>query len=130
MRYPLGEYEKNSIFSKTGKKLDDITLEEVKRGNITADDIKISKEILYKQSQVAKENDNPELAKNFVRASELVDISDDVILEMYNQLRPNRATKEELVAMARKLSEEYHAEHCAQLVLEAAEIYEKRGVLL
>lgn len=130
MRYPLGEYEKHLIRSKTGKKLDDITLEEVKKGNIKSDDIKISKEILHKQSQIAKENDNPELARNFVRASELVDIPDEIILKIYNCLRPNRVTKEELLAMARKLSEEYGAVNCAKLVLEAAEIYEKRGVLL
>lgn len=130
MRYPLGEHEKDSIRSKTGKKLSDITLEEVKRGRITADDIKISKEMLYNQGQVARENDNVELAKNFDRASELVDVPDEIILEMYNKLRPNRATKLELVTMAKDLLEQYKAANCAKLVLEAAEIYEKRGVLL
>lgn len=130
MRYPLGEFEKDSIRSKTGKKLSDITIEEIKRGNVTADDIKISKDMLYNQGQVAKENDNPELAKNFERASELVDVPDDVILDMYNKLRPNRATKLELVTMAKELLERYKAVNCAKLVLEAAEIYEKRGILL
>ena len=46
MNYPLGENEKDSIQSKTGKFLKEITLEEIKKGNITADDIKISKEML------------------------------------------------------------------------------------
>jgi propanediol dehydratase small subunit len=32
--------------------------------------------------------------------------------------------------MAQELLEQYHAPHCAKLVLEAAEIYEKRGILL
>lgn len=130
MRYPFGEYEKESIRSKTGKKLSDITIDEIKKGNVTADDIKISKEMLYNQGQVAKENDNVELAKNFERASELVDVPDDVILAMYNKLRPNRATKLELVTMAKELMDKYHAANCAKLVLEAAEIYEKRGILL
>ena len=31
---------------------------------------------------------------------------------------------------AQELLEKYHAPHCAKLVLEAAEIYEKRGILL
>lgn len=128
--YPFGEQEKDSIRSKTGKKLSDITLAEIKRGNVTADDIKISKEMLHNQGQVAKENDNPELSKNFDRASELVDVPDDVILTMYNKLRPNRATKLELVTMAKELMDKYHAANCAKLVLEAAEIYEKRGILL
>ena len=34
MKYPLGENERGSIASKTGKKLDDITLDAVKRGEI------------------------------------------------------------------------------------------------
>ncbi|SCP96528.1 diol dehydratase small subunit [Anaerobium acetethylicum] len=130
MRYPLGEYEKDSIRSKTGKKLSQITLDEIKRGNVTADDIKISKEMLHKQGQVAKEADNPELAGNFERASEMVDIPDEVILDMYNRLRPNRSTKLELVTMAKELIDNYQAVNCAKLVMEAAEIYEKRGILL
>lgn len=130
MSYPLGEFEKDSIRSKTGKKLKDITLDEIRKGNITADDIKISKEVLRKQGKVAKENDNPTLMKNFERAAELVDIPDEVILKMYNQLRPNRATKKELVDMAQELINKYKAVNCANLVLEATEIYEKRGILL
>lgn len=130
MRYPLGEYEKDSIRSKTGKKLDDINIDEIKKGNITADDIKISKEMLYKQGEVAKENGNLELAENFERAAELVDVPDEVILNMYNKLRPKRATKVELTAMAKELIDTYNAVNCAKLVLNAAEIYERRGVLL
>ncbi len=129
-RYPLGLHEADTITSKTGKKLSQITLEEVKRGNVTSEDIKISTEMLKRQGQVAAEADNPQMAANFERASELVDVPDAVILDMYNKLRPNRSTKRELAEMARELLEKYHAPHCAKLVLEAAEIYEKRGILL
>lgn len=62
---------------------------------------------------------------NFQRASELVNVPDDVILDMYNKLRPNRSTKKELILMAQELLQKYSAPHCAKLVLEAAEIYEK-----
>lgn len=130
MRYPLGEYEKDSIRSKTGKRLDDITIDEIKKGNITADDIKISKEMLSKQGEVAKANGNFELANNFERAAELVDVPDEIILDMYNKLRPKRATKAELIAMANELTDTYKAVNCAKLVLNAVEIYERRGVLL
>ena len=119
--YPLGQNEAESIASKTGKKLSQITLEEVKRGNVTAEDIKISSEMLKRQGQVAKEADNPQMQAN---------VPDDVILNMYNKLRPNRSTKRELLLMAQELLEKYHAPNCAKLVLEAAEIYEKRGILL
>ena len=128
--YPLGVKEADTITSKTGKRLDEITLDEVKKGNITAEDIKISSEMLKRQGQVAHEADNPQMEANLERASELVNVPDDVILNMYNKLRPNRSTKRELVLMAQELLEKYHAPHCAKLVLEAAEIYEKRGILL
>lgn len=129
-RYPLGKYEADTITSKTGKKLSQITLDEVKRGNVTADDIKISSEMLRRQGQVAEEADNPQMKANFERAAELANVPDDVILQMYNKLRPNRSTKRELALMAQELLEKYHAPHCAKFVLEAAEIYEKRGILL
>lgn len=47
MQYPLGEHEREQIASKTGKKLDEITLDAVMRNQIAPDDIKISKEIIY-----------------------------------------------------------------------------------
>ena len=47
--YPLGVKEADTITSKTGKRLDEITLDEVKKGNITAEDIKISSEMLKRQ---------------------------------------------------------------------------------
>ena len=130
MRYPLGEFEKEQIRSKTGKKLAEITLDEVMKCHISSDDIKISKEMLKAQGQVAKETGNDPMEKNFERAAELVDVPDDVILKMYDKLRPNRSTKLELVQMAQELIEKYNAKNCARLVMEAAEVYEKRGILL
>ena len=129
MRYPLGEYEAEQITSRTGKKLSDITLDAVKRGEIRADDIKISKDVLEKQGEVSLASGNEPMAKNFERAAELVDVPDEVILSMYNKLRPHRSTKLELVMMADELLSKYNAKNCAKLVMEAAEIYEKRGIL-
>ncbi|MBO5929483.1 MAG: diol dehydratase small subunit [Clostridia bacterium] len=130
MQYPLGVHHKDSITSKTGKKLTDITLEEVLKGHVSSEDIKISKETLKAQGQVAKENGSEPMEKNFERAAELIAVPDDVILKMYDKLRPNRSTKTELVTMAQELIEKYNAPNCAKLVLEAAEVYEKRGILL
>ena len=93
MQYPLAEHEKDNITSKTGKKFTDITLDEVMKDHIAPDDIKISKEILKAQGQVALEAGNDPMEKNFERAAELVDVPDDVILKMYDKLRPNRSTK-------------------------------------
>ena len=130
MQYPLGEHEKEKITSRTSKKLTDITLDEVMKNRVSADDIKISKEVLKAQGQVAREAGNDPMEKNFERAAELVDVPDDVILKMYDKLRPNRSTKLELVLMAQELLEKYNARNCARLVMEAAEVYEKRGILL
>ena len=130
MQYPIGEHEKEKITSRTGKKLTDITLDEVMKNRVSADDIKISKEVLKAQGQVAREAGNDPMEKNFERAAELVDVPDDVILKMYDKLRPNRSTKLELVLMAQELLEKYNARNCARLVMEAAEVYEKRGILL
>ena len=130
MRYPLGELEKEQIRSKTGKKLTEITLDEVMKGHISSDDIKISKEMLKAQGQVAKETGNDPMEKNFERAAELVDVPDDVILKMYDKLRPNRSTKLELFQIAHELIEKYNAKNCARLVMESSEVYEKRGILL
>lgn len=129
MQYPLGEHEKEQITSKTGMKLTDITLDEVMKNHISADDIKISREMLKAQGQVAKEAGNDPMEKNFERAAELVDVPDEIILKMYDKLRPNRSTKLELVMMAQELLEKYNAKNCAKLVMEAAEVYEKRGIL-
>ncbi len=100
------------------------------KNHIGPDDIKISKETLRAQGQVAKEAGNDSMEKNFERAAELVDVPDEVILQMYDKLRPNRSTKLELVLLAKELLETYQAKNCAKLVLEAAEVYEKRGILL
>ncbi len=129
MQYPFGEHEAERITSRTGKKLVDITLEEVKKDHITADDIKISREMLKAQGQVAKEMGNDSMEENFARAAELVDVPDELILTMYDKLRPNRSTKLELVQMAQELLEKYNAKNCARLVMEAVEVYEKRGIL-
>ena len=129
-RYPLGEHERERIVSRTGKKLADITLDEVLKGHISSDDIKIAPETLKAQGQVAKEAGNGPMEKNFERAAELTRVPDDIILKMYNKLRPNRSTRQELEQMAQELQNTYQAPNCAQLVREAAEVYEKRGILL
>ncbi|MCL2572407.1 MAG: diol dehydratase small subunit [Defluviitaleaceae bacterium] len=127
MPYPLSAHM--DVLSKTGKKQSDITLEAVARGEISPEDIKISKETLLLQGEAAKESGRPHLAHNFQRAAELVDIPDELLLEMYGKLRPYRATKAELMEMANTLLTTYNAPISAKLVTDAADIYEKRGIL-
>jgi propanediol dehydratase small subunit len=128
--YPLSKKASDVIKSKTGKLLDDINIESVMKELINSEDIKISKEVLALQGKIAENNGRPQMKDNFLRASELIDVPDELILKIYNMLRPNRSTKKELVAMALKLKNEYNAESCSHFILEAVRIYEKRGILI
>ena len=127
MPYPLSAHM--DVLSKTGKRQSEITLEAVRKGEITPEDIKISRETLLLQGKAAKESGRPHLAHNFERAAELVDIPDELLLEMYGKLRPYRATKAELIDMANTLLTRYNAPICAKLVTDAADAYENRRIL-
>lgn len=120
---------KEDIRSKTGKTLKDITLENILKGNISSEDVTISKETLLKQGEVAESHGRPQLRKNFERASELIDVPDDLILKVYELLRPNRATKKELLTAATMLRSCYNAVECAKFIEDAVKVYEKRGIL-
>ncbi|BHH83727.1 diol dehydratase small subunit [Desulforhopalus sp. 52FAK] len=123
--YPLGEKRKDLVRSATGKSLDDITLDKVVSGEIQFEDIKTRPETLSLQTQVADSVNRPRLADNLRRAGEMTQIPDERILEMYNFLRPYRATKQELLSMADELEGKYAAATCAKFVREAATVYEK-----
>jgi propanediol dehydratase small subunit len=122
--YPLGEKRKDLVKSATGKGLDDITLEKVVSGEIQFEDIKTRPETLALQTQIAESVNRPRLADNLRRASEMTQIPDERLLEMYNFLRPYRATKQELLGMADELDGKYSAAACAKFVREAATVYE------
>ncbi|MCL2352533.1 MAG: diol dehydratase small subunit [Firmicutes bacterium] len=120
----------NRILSGTGVPLEDITLEAVLAGKIAPDDIKISAGTLERQSGVSASAGRPQMAENLLRAAEMTKIPDNTLLEIYNKLRPNRATKAELEKIADDLGGLYGAPRCAALVRDALAIYEKRGILL
>lgn len=127
--YPLIEKYPELISSKTGKKLSDVTMENIISGNLGIKDISISRDTLMLQAKVALQDGKPQLAENFVRAAELIDIPDDVILDIYNSLRPYRSTEQELNQIVKKLQEEYNAPICAELVRETLAVYQKRDIL-
>ena len=111
------------IRSKTGKALEDITMDSVLSGDITPEDIKISKEQLHYQGKVAREHGRVQMEQNFVRAGEMVDMEDALLLEIYDKLRPNRSTKQELLEYAARLKNEYQAVECTKLIRQAASLY-------
>jgi propanediol dehydratase small subunit len=127
--YPLKEKHPNIIKSKSGKGLNEITLEAIVSGEVTAEDIKISKEVLVLQAEVARQEGKIQLAQNFIRSAELIEIPDDRILEMYNMLRPYRSTEDELKELSAQLRNEYDAQVCADFIEETLYVYKKRDLL-
>lgn len=127
--YPLATKSPHLIKTPTGKNLEEITLENVLKGKIKAADVRISPETLENQAQIAESMNRDALARNFRRASELISVPDDRILEIYNALRPLRSTREELLEIANELETQYGAKVNAFFVREAAEVYEKSGKL-
>ena len=127
--YPLAENRPDLVETRTGKSLDGINLENVIAGHITLDDLRITAQALRDQAEIARDAGRPTLAANFERGAELVDVPQDVIMRIYELLRPGRAeSKDELVAAANELRERYGALGVAAFVEEAAEVYERRAL--
>ena len=116
--YPLAQTASETLRSPRGTALREITVDAVLRGAVTMDDLRITDEALKAQAEIAQHSHRPQLAENLLRAAELVHVPDDVILAVYNALRPGRSTSEELSKLAEVLEREYDAVRCAALVRE------------
>ena len=127
--YPLAEKRPDLVRTRGGKKLDELTLDALEAGTVALEDLRITPEALRQQAEISVAAGRPTLARNFERASELVDVPQDVILSIYELLRPGRAKgKADLLEAARLLRETYKAERMAVFIEEAAQVYERRGL--
>ena len=124
--YPISKKHPDWI---QDKKFEDITLENILSGYVTAEDLRIKPEILIKQGEIAKNAGREAIQYNFSRAAELTKVPDERVLEIYNALRPYRSSKQELLDIANELENQYGAVICAGFVREAAENYERRKKL-
>lgn len=127
--YPLAQKRPELVKTASGKSLSDITLDAVISGAVKAEEVRITPETLEHQAQIGDSLGRPQFAGNLRRAAEMTRVGDARLLEMYNALRPNRSTKAELLAIADELEGTFSARICAGFVREAAEVYERRGVL-
>lgn len=125
--YPLAESGPDDAHTSSGRPVSAIALDAVVRGEITPGDIRISPEVLRQQADFAEAGGNPQLADNLRRGAELVAFSDEELLELYESLRPGRASSAELDALADRL-EARAAALCAALVREARGAYVRRGL--
>ncbi|KKM11458.1 propanediol dehydratase [Clostridiales bacterium PH28_bin88] len=124
--YPLAQKHPEMVKTIRGKSLADITLNGVISGEVKPEDVRITADTLQLQAQIAEACGRKQFAQNLRRASELVNIPDDRILEIYNALRPYRSTKEELMRIAHELEHKYGAHLNAAFIREAAGVYERR----
>lgn len=127
--YPLSEKRADLIRTRTGKPLDAITVAALKSGAATMDDLRITKDALLMQAEIATAAGRRRLGSNFERAADMVDVPQDFLLKAYELLRPGRAkSKQELLDAARTFREAHKAERVAAFLEEAAEVYERRGL--
>ncbi len=78
------------------------------------------------QAEIAQRSGFAQLAENLLRAAELTAVPNEVLLQMYDTLRPGRASFAELEALADSLQSTYNAPQNAAFVREAAAIYRER----
>lgn len=126
--YPLADKRPELILTPTGKKIDEITMDQVLEGNVKIEDCRISDQTLEYQAQIAESAGNRQMAANLRRAAELTAFSDERVLEIYGALRPFRSSKEDLLKIADELDAKGAVLNAA-FVRQAAEVYEKRRKL-
>lgn len=127
--YPIYEKRPELIKTLTGKKVNEININNILSGDISPDDCKISAETLEYHAQIQESFGNPQTASNFRRAAEMTRIPDERIIAIYNALRPNFSSYDELLEIASELEIEHKAKINAQLVREAAQVYQSQGML-
>ena len=127
--YPVGEKQPDRVRTRNGRPLRDLTLDNLLAGQVAASDFGITAEGLRLQAAIAERAGRPNLAQNLRRGAELVEIPDNVLLDVYELLRPGRAqSADDLRAAANQLRDTYGAKETASLLEEAALVYERRGV--
>jgi propanediol dehydratase small subunit len=119
--YPVSEKCADRLRTPTGLSFREITLEGVLDGHVTMDDLRVTPEALMLQAEIAESAGRKQLGENLRRAAELARVPESFILEVYNALRPGRATRAQLLGLAGELERRYAARICAALVREAAE---------
>lgn len=129
MNYPLSENAIEQLKAASGRPWRDITAEAVSAGELSLADVQISAATLRAQAEIAREAGYTQLAENLIRAAELTAVPNAEVLQMYERLRPGRATAAELSALAETLEHRYGAAECARLVREALEVYRERDLL-
>src|SRR3954468_3981443 len=103
--YPLGERRPELVTTPAGTPLAEVTLDGLRSGRISPDELRATPQTLLHQAAVARAAGRAQLAENFERAAELASLPDDEVLSVYTALRPRRATSAELEVIAQHLAD-------------------------
>src|SRR5688572_23765160 len=123
--YPLSERKPEQLKTPSGLAFTEIDLEAVLNGSIQMKDLRVTSEALEWQAEIADAASRPQLAENLRRASELARMPESKILQIYQMLRPGRASEETLMKAAEELETQFQALRAARFVREAARAYFK-----
>ena len=96
---------RDGIRSATGVPVAELTSARIASGELGADDVRVDPATLLRQAEVADAHGFERLGDNLRRGAELTAVPDDELLEIYERLRPGRATGEELDALAASLEQ-------------------------
>ena len=119
----------NENRSFSGRRLNELRIEDVLGGDLSSEDFRISAETLCRQAQTARDAGYRQVAENLLRAAELTRLTNEEVLNIYDKLRPGRTTYPEMKAIAERLESDYNAPLTAAFIREAAEVYLKRGIV-
>lgn len=127
--YPLRESKADALFTHSGRALSDITAEAIAADELTGDDLRTRADTLRQQAAIARDGGYPQLAGNLMRAAELTTVPNEELLRIYDLLRPERASYDDLLRLADYLEETYGAAENAAFIKEAATTYRERNLL-
>ena len=122
----MSDNEKRSF---SGRRLNELRIEDVLGGALSSEDFRISAETLCRQAQTALDAGYRQVAENLLRAAELTRLSNEEVLNIYDKLRPGRTTYPGMKAIAKRLESDFDAPLTAAFIREAAEVYLKRGIV-
>ena len=128
-QYPLRDSKSDELFTHSGRPLSDITADAIAAGELTGEDLRTQADTLRQQAQIARQGGYRQLAANLRRAAELTDVPNEELLKIYELLRPERASYDELVRLADYLEATYNAAENAAFIKDAAAVYRERNLL-
>lgn len=128
-QYPLRQNAADDLKTFTGRPLADITSDALRDGELTADDLRTHGDTLRLQAQISEDAGYPQLAGNLRRAAELTLVPNEEVIKIYEMLRPDRSSWDDLNRLADYLENTYDATENAKFIREAAAVYKERGIL-